>query len=228
VLNRRIFICLSTAALLTACADTDQEAAKALSEFLKARILDRPGIVIARPNQEQVKSFGRFAADYEIITRFHDEMNASAHAPSQKLMSSLRLNSVEAVMKQRAEIAQLRDSMQKISETVDGTLKKATDARERLNHPEILKATYAAAFEKNVIQNASLFREIQPALLSTLDTAIEVADFVEKNKADIKITGMMIEVSKPEIQSRLNAILTKLNSQGPKLVDVQNRLRNLR
>ncbi len=38
-------------------------------------MLDRQGIAVPRPTPEERRSFGRFAADYDIILAFHDQMN---------------------------------------------------------------------------------------------------------------------------------------------------------
>jgi Protein of unknown function (DUF3053) len=222
----RAFVFLFLSFALIACGDDDKKSAEALSEFLKARVIERKVTVIARPNPDQIKSFGRFSADYDIILKFHSAMNEGVNEPSKKLMSGVRLSSIDAVLKQKAELAQIRDTMQKLEPVARAALKEAEDARAKLNQPEPLKSIYATAFDKNVVQNANLFREVQPIMVETLNTGLELAEFVEKNKADIKINGSIIETAKPELLKQLSAILARLNAGGPKMVEIQNKLRN--
>ncbi len=70
-----LFLALSGALLLTGCGASERSQAAALEAFLRTRVLDRQGIAVPRPTPEERQSFGRFAADYDIILAFHDQMN---------------------------------------------------------------------------------------------------------------------------------------------------------
>ncbi len=221
-----LFLSFILAFALVACGDDDKKSAEALSEFLKVRVIERKATVIARPTPEQIKSFGRFASDYDIILKFHAAMNEGVNEPSKKLMSGVRLNSIDAILKQKTELGQMLDNFQKFQPIADAALKQAEDARAKLNQPEPLKSTYTTAFEKNVVQNVKLFTEVRPVVVETLNVGIGLAEFVEKNKADIKINGTIIETGKPELLKQINGFLAKLNANGQKMSEVQNKLKN--
>jgi hypothetical protein len=227
MIGRRVLLGGVLAALLAACAPSEDVQAKALAEFIQKRILDRREVVQARPSPEELKSFGRFAADYGIMTTFHDEMNGAAQGMQRIMAGSGRVLSIGDLVTKRADIAALRGEIEGVERALDGALGKADSARAGFSHPEPLKDLYSAAYEKTVRAPAQAFKDAFPALRQVLQTGASLADLIAANPADVKVNGSLLQVSKPALQKQINDKLGELRQQGQAINEAQRRLQSI-
>jgi Protein of unknown function (DUF3053) len=227
MVTRRLFVSSVAATTLTGWSWGNSEAdeAKALSAFLQARILDRPGLKLARPQEAETKSFGRFAVDYAIIPQFHDEMNVQFNEPFKKAVASSRgLITLTSLIQQRAELAAVRKSLDPIALALDAAEARANAAQATMKHPEPLKTTFAAAFTKSITQPVAAFRDVIPPARDVFDAGLKLADFAVKNEKHIKINGMLVETAKPELLKQLNALTADLQAQSSRLTEAQRKM----
>jgi hypothetical protein len=90
VFNRRaagIAALVLLAVGLTACGESEPDQRKAFIGFLQTRIVDKPGVHIARPTDDEKKSFGPYSAHYAVILGFIDDIDLVAK--SKKIDDSL-------------------------------------------------------------------------------------------------------------------------------------------
>jgi hypothetical protein len=227
LIARRVLLGGALAAALAACAPSEETQAKALAEFLQKRILDRREVVQARPSPDELKSFGRFAADFGVITAFHEEMNSAAQGMQRIMAGSGRMLSINDLVAKRADIAALRGEIETVERALAGALGKADAARAGFAHPEPLKAVYSAAYEKTVRVPAQAFRDAFPALRQVLQTGASLADLIAANPADVKVNGGLLQVAKPALQKQINDKIGELRQQGQAINDAQRRLQSV-
>jgi Protein of unknown function (DUF3053) len=226
MVTRRLFVLSAAATTLTGWSwGSESNDAKALADFLKARIIDQPGVKFARPSAAEARSFGRFAADYAVIPQFHDELAAQFTEPFQKAVASARnFLAMDKLVKHRLDLATVRVSLDPITLALDAAVTKATTARAALNHPEPLKATFAAAYDKSVVQPITALREVLPVARSTFDAGLRLAGHMVSNEKFIKIKGVQIEVSNPDVLRQLNGLIAALQQQSTRLTEAERKL----
>jgi Protein of unknown function (DUF3053) len=228
--TRRLLVASVAATMLTGWSWGSSEAdeAKALTEFLKNRIIDRHDLKLARPLEAEMKTFGRFGTDYAIIPQFHDEMNIQITEPFKKaVVSSRSMLTLDRLAKQRMDLATLRASLDPINLALIAAIARANAAREKFRHPEPLKSTFAAAFDKSITQPASAFRDVIPPARDLFDAGLKLADFVARNDKHIKISGIVVEARKPDVLKQLNTLIAELQHQSTRLAEAQRKLQTV-
>lgn len=210
--------------VLAACGNKEAEQRAAFIAFLQARVLDKPGVRVPVPNAEEKASFGDYAQHFAVITDFNDGMNKSVSEPMNQVMAKGALRSVGDLIARRGDIQAAKDGMKALRTALDEQLAKANAARAQLKQPDDLKQVYDKAYEKTVAAPAATFTEVFPALDATFDGALAISDYLEKNKAKVQLSGSTVTVSDPAVQSELNGMLQKLNSQSAAVSAAQRKL----
>lgn len=212
--------------VLAACGNKEAEQRAAFIAFLQARVLDKPGVRVPVPNAEEKASFGDYAQHFAVITDFNDGMNKSVSEPMNQVMAKGALRSVGDLIARRGDIQAAKDGMKALRTALDEQLAKANAARAQLKQPDDLKQVYDKAYEKTVAAPAATFTEVFPALDATFDGALAISDYLEKNKAKVQLSGstVTVTVSDPAVQSELNGMLQKLNSQSAAVSAAQRKL----
>jgi hypothetical protein len=225
MVTRRLFVSSAAATTLTGWGwGSESDDAKALAEFLKARLVDQPALKSARPTAAEAKSFGRFAADYAVIPQFHDELSAQFTEPFQKAVASARaMLTVDKLVRHRLDLATVRVSLDPIGLALEAAVAKAAGARAAFNHPEPLKAAFAAAFDRSVTQSAAASREVLPVARSTCDAGLRLAGYMAGNEKFIKIKGVQVEVSNPDVLRQVNGLIMALQQQSARLIEAERK-----
>ncbi len=225
-LHRRaaLFLAASGAFLLTGCGASERSQAGALETFLRTRVLDRQGIAVPRPTPEERRSFGRFAADYDIILAFHDQMNQTVIPRVGDVIRRGSFNRAQDFIDRRADIAAAQDTMRSMGGGVTTALATARAAKAKLDQPEPLKATYDKAFDKVVSQPADILQMVMPASDAIFTQGLAFSDFLKANQADFKFDGLVVETSRPDLLREFNERAQKLQASGETLLAAQRRL----
>src|SRR5437870_3032688 len=82
------------AVALAGCGDKEATQRAAFITFLQTRVLDRPGVRVPQPTEEQKKTFGEYAQHYAVITEFNEGMNQSVSKPMNDIMTRGALRSI--------------------------------------------------------------------------------------------------------------------------------------
>jgi hypothetical protein len=215
-------------ALLTAgCGDNEVAQAEAFQKFLQTRILDRQRAGLPRPNDEERKAFGRFAADYDVILTFNKTMNDSVGSKVGDVVRRGSFRSAQEFLDRRDDLIVARDSMKTMGAALDGAMAEADKARAAMKQPESLKAVYDATFARVVTEPARIMREVLPAIDTVFAQGLEFSDFLARNKADLKLNGILVETTKPALQAEFNRRAQDLNRTGQSLLEAQRKLQAL-
>jgi hypothetical protein len=225
--NRRvasIAVLVALAAGLVACGDSEVDQRKAFIAFLQTRILDKPGVHIPRPNDDDIKSFGPYAAHYAVIVEFVS--NSDLAAMGKKLNDSLpKLSSARDLIDRRAEIRAAGKQIGEVFNDADRKLAETTKAHEALKQPDDLKVVYDKAFDKVITKPMQGFHDTVPLALEIVTAAADLGDYMYGHRDKIKIIGTVPQAADARTQGEVNALAAKLNAHGARFGEAQKRLR---
>ena len=230
--TRRGFLVGAPLALfLAGCGAGEPEQRAAFIAFLKARIVDKPGLHLPIPTDEERKSFGPYAAQFDLIADFNKALDAASAETMGKFADLTRsAHSIDAILARKDEIVGLGGAVDRFADALKAKLAAAEAARAALPpQPDDLKPVYAAAFERDVTGPAAAFLEASPALKSALAALVDVAAFVERHKSALTISGSTVQASDPKLVAPLNDLMkavaesaARVNEQMQKLQKVMN------
>jgi hypothetical protein len=227
--TRRSFLAFAAATPLglAACGPNEQAQAAALQRFLQTRVLDRQGLAVPRPTPEERASFGRFAADYDVILAFHDRMNDQVSTKLSDVIRRGSFNRAQDFIERKGDIATARDGLRAMATALEGALKDAQAARAGLNQPEPLKTTYGQAFERSVVAPAEVFGSVMPAADGIFTQGLAFSDFLSANRAGFKFNGPVVEASRADLLQEFNKHAEGLRASGEGLLAAQRRLQSM-
>ena len=209
---------------LVACGNKEAEQRKAFTAFLQTRVLDKPGLRVPMPTEEEKASFGDYAKHYAVITDFNEGMNKSVSQPMTQIMAKGALRSIADLPARRDDLKAAKDGLTGLRTALDQQSAKADAAHAQLKQPDDLKQVYDKAYEKTVTTPSATFKEVFPALDTVFDSALAIGDFMEKNKSKIQVSGSSVAVTDPAVQAELNKMLQQLNGQSAAINAAQQKM----
>lgn len=222
-----LFFSLCLAFVLSACGSKEPDQRAAFIQFLQTRIVDKPGVRVPRPSDEEKKSFGPYGTDYAVITEFNDTLSNTVSKPMGELMNKGAFRSVADVVARRDDIQAVKSGLGTLRAALDKELTRANEAHVGLKQPDDLKVVYDKAYDKTVRQPAAAFMEIFPAVDGTLDQTLLVADYLKGNKDKVQFSGGTVMTVDVATQGELNKMLEDLQSRAAALSIAQRKLQAL-
>lgn len=217
---------LALAALPLAACDEEPAQRKAFMAFLQTRILDKPGIHVARPTADEAKSFGDYAKHYAVVTDFHDALNRRVMGPLNEAMRNGSMRSIPDLLARRAELDGARRSMAELRGAIAEEAARAEAARAALKQPADLKPVFDAAFERNVAGPAKAFQESLPAGEAAIAAALDVASYLDQHRGRIEARGTTVQmlVPDPALQREITARVEAMTARAREAQAAQQRL----
>lgn len=212
---------------LSGCFDTEPKEREAFKNFLQTRIIDKPGLHVPTLTADEGKTLGRYKEHYEIITRFHGQMNDQVSKPLQEVFQAGAIRSMSDLMENKANLTKIRETMKQLRATLDKAQADAESGRSRLAQPDDLRAVYAQAFERNVTRPADTFRAIFPSVDSIFDSSLQIVAFLEKYQGKWTMSGNTIEFKDPQLLSQFNKLAAELVSKSRDALESQQKMRTL-
>lgn len=222
----RLVLLLLALSVLAGCSSEPSER-KAFADFLQTRILDKPGVRLPVPNEDDRKQFGRYTTHYDVILRYSAEMEKVLAPMKSTLQSVERMRTLDAVMNGGATIEEARTGMAGYREQMTKQLAQSERERVALEQAEDLKTLFDAAYRRTVTDPAALV-DTQIGLFEEILTHYaELASFLDANRAVIRISGMTAQVSDPKVQDEVQARLKAIEAMRQPMEEVQDKLRKL-
>jgi hypothetical protein len=227
-LSRRGLVLAGLAVLTASCADSEGQARAAFIGFLKERVIQPRGLRIPRLSGEETRRFGNYAPHYEPIRAFHDTLTrdiAPLMSNAARVLPALRRP--QDWIARRPDVAEGRRLIAS-AKTRTGELVAATQAAVgQLVQPDDLKAAYAEAYRKTVLDVAPLFS----ATLDGLDDLFEAVDqagaYIDANMGRMRLVGGMFETADSSVLSGLQERSSAIAGAQARLFEVRRRLDSL-
>lgn len=225
--TRRTALLGPLAALLASCGDDEAAQRKAFAAFLQSRILDKPGVHVARPTPDEAKSWGEYAKHYSVITGFNDELSQRVSKPMQAAVQRGAVRSIDDLLTRRADLVEIRSGMRDLGAELDRQFAAAEAARAALTQPADLKTVYDAAYERDVAGPARAFKEVFPLTDASLAAALDLADFIAQHRSAVQVQGATVQVADPALLRDFNARLATMQAAGSSVQAAQRRLQTM-
>jgi hypothetical protein len=229
-LTRRIALTLAAFTLVTAlaaCGGGEAEQAKSFQTFLQTRILDKKGIRMPRPSDEERASFGRFASDYDVIVKFNDAMSDAMGQKLPEIMRRGNITSVAQLVERRADLAAAREALAQVTRTMETALAEANAAHGTLKQPEPLKAVYDQAFARLVTNPAETVPPVWRALDNALGVSLDMAGFLETNRDKFTFNGPIAQTRDAKLLDEFNKHVAAMRGATVSINAAQSTMRKL-
>lgn len=213
--------------LISGCGGSDAGQRKAFITFLQTRVVDKPGMHMAQPTDQERTSFGHYADQYAIITDFNHKMDESVSPKLSAAMSAASIQSLEDVVTERAKLQAARASIDAMAGTLGSDVAQADAAHAKLDQPADVKAVYDKAYDRLVTAPAAAFKGIVPVMDTVLGEAIDLGRYVDEHRSAIRLSGSTIEASDPAVRSAINDKLQALQSSQQAVQSAQARLQSV-
>ena len=195
------------ALLLAGCFGEEEAQRKAFIEFLRTRIIDKPGLHIPIMSDQDVANFGPYADQYRIMNGFHHQLDAAIAKDFARATQIGSPRSVEDLVQHRAMLPVVTQGMTKMKTAIDKALADADAAHAALKQPPDLKAVYDKAYEHMVTKPANVFRELMPIMVSGLPVIEKLAAFLDEHRNAIEYRGGMPYARDAALRPQLAALM---------------------
>ena len=219
------FVWLAIATLfLAGCGGNDGEQRAAFVGFLQTRVLDKPGIHVARLTDEERSQFGPYADDYAIITDFNKAMDESVSPKMTAAMRAGSIRSIQDLVTSRDKLQTAKAGIAAMDSALTGELARADAARTKLNQPADVKEVYDKAYDRLVTEPAAAFKDIVPVMDKVLGEAIGLGEYLDSHRSSVRLSGSMIQTDDPAARAAINDKLQSLQSHQQAVRSAQGRL----
>ena len=216
---------LALCAAVAACGDTEADQRKAFIHFLQVFIVDKPGVHVPRPTDDDIKSFGPYAAHYAVIVNFtSNPQMMGVGAKMVQVTQKTSIHSIDELVAHRAEIKSVSADLAGLREAMNRELDKASAARDALRQPDDLKAVFDKVFDKDVAAPVNAFNEAIPLAVDIAATSVKLGDYIEAHRDRVVISGTSVAGKDAQTSKELNEFLKALTADGAKFQQAQQRL----
>lgn len=213
--------------LLAGCGGGETTQRTAFVDFLKMRVLDKPGIHVPRLTDTERSSFGQYADDYAVITDFNKTMDESVSPKLTAAVTAGSITSLEDVVTRRTQLEAAMTGIDAMSGTLGDDVAKADAARAKLDQPAEVKAVYDKAYDRLVTQPAAAFKGIVPVMNAVLGQAIDLGKYIDAHRSAVRLSGSTVETSDPAVRSAINRRLQALQSSQQAVQAAQVRMQSV-
>lgn len=224
---RRLLLAAAPCLALPGCGDEEASQRKAFIAFLQSRIVDKPGIHVARPTADERKSWGDYAKHYDVITAFNDTLSERVSKPLQDAVQHGAVRSLQDLLDRRTELQAASQGVGELAAELDRQFAAVKVARAGLTRLADLKAVYQAAYERDVADPARAFQEALPLARDALARSLALADLLAQNQARIKLDGALVQVANPALRQEVQTRMAAMNEAAQRTQAAQAKLRTL-
>lgn len=222
------FFVLGLVFQLAACGDNEPEQRKAFSEFLQTKVIQGTKVRLPALTEDQKKSFGKYASDYELLTGFTDQLNAAFSKSMESSMNELRtLNSMKAMVDNREKVVKAQTETQAVDAKLDEIIKSTNDKYAELKLPEDLKPVYDQAYSKVVTQQSGLAKETLTLLNETFKDILKISDFLKAQGDKVEYRGQIVQFTDQGALDKFNEMNKSLQKNQQELMNVARKIAQL-
>lgn len=223
----RFTIPAALAVLLAGCGGSDARQSKAFVDFLRTRVLDKPGVHVPHLTDEERASFGRYADQYAIITDFNTTMDQSISPKLSAAIEGGAIRSLGDVVAQRARLQAAKASIDAMAGALGGDVARADAAHGKLDQPADVKAAFDKSYDRLVTRPATAFRGVVPVMDTVLGQALDLGRYLDDHRASVHLSGSMVETADPTVRAAINDKLQALQASQQAVQAAQARMQSV-
>ncbi len=214
-----LFLLLIGATLASCGADDEKtRQGKAFADLLETRIVEAPTAVVPALNDNEVQAIGAYAADYRILADFTESMDREMADFKKYATVSRNVKTLQDLREKWREVEYLKGvAAEKTGPRLTEQLRIANVAKEALTQPDFVKKVYDKAFEKTVTTPAKAVQDLVPTLVSAMTTMVDMGRFLDSNRDNVKVSGMMVESTNLALQEQFLTLMRTYDATHAKL-----------
>ena len=215
-----ILLLLLAGTMLASCGSDDEKTrqGKAFADFLETHIVDAPTVSVPMLSDSDAQAIGPYAADYRILIDFTESMDREMADFKKYASVSRNVKTLQDLREKWREVEYLKGvAAEKTGPRLTDQLQKATAAKAALSQPDFVKEVYDKAFEKTVSVPAKSVQDLAPTLTSAMGTMVEMGRFLDSNRDNVKVSGMMVESSNLALQEQFLTLMRTYDTSHAKL-----------
>src|SRR5579872_966863 len=182
---------------------------KAFIGFLQS-ILAQPGAHFPVPTAEQEKSFGEYAPQYTLLTKFNDDLGSIF---GELIARMKRVGLQDGVHKSMEQLVNHRDDITAVRADIEATLKKLDARIAELNaeratfkQPGDLKVVYGKTFDRLIAEPARAMEHSYNALNDGLAVSLRLADYINGHKDKVTVWTSQVIAKDQKTQDEIKAL----------------------
>jgi hypothetical protein len=216
-------LCLVVLAL--AGCDDEPTQRRAFIDFLQENIVARPGVHLMLMKPELAKTFGPYAAHYQVILDFNTGFDLS---PLEKVAHLKgEISDLNDLIAHRGDLRELRQALPDVIAAVDLKLTTANAARAALQQPPDLKDVYDKAYDRLVTRPGTLLQKMLKLLPTSLDGMLALADYAADNAKAVRISGMGGSSSDPVVERHLGELIDAMHQNDDAVAELKRQFQAL-
>lgn len=170
--------------------------ARAMTQFLRRRVVDRAGVVLPRPSPRELAAFGPRAQDWAILAEFHDAVVRQVVPGLRDAGRRGAPTSVAAMLERRADLVTMRDRLAVAMAALRDAQDRAASARAALApQPPTLAAAFDAAYAGDVGRLAGALEEVLRTGEAAAASALALVDYVAAHPGGVQVAGSSLQAS---------------------------------
>jgi len=218
-------VILLSSLLLAGCEDDKKPASPeearniAFIGFLQKDVLDSAVLSLPPLTAEQRQAFGPFAADYEIITGFHNSLSEAMDIYFPQIMGQMqRFETLPNLQRNWQAVFAVRNLLNtEVKGSLDRAYQSALASRQRLQQPDSVKTVFDKVFVRSVEKPTASVRELLQILDESLDIMENMGSFLDDNKEHITFSGILVRAKTPAMQQELDTLMKEFNFRADAL-----------
>jgi hypothetical protein len=212
---RRAFVgcfLIAAGAGLAACGDDEPHQRAAFMTFLQTRIVDKTGLHVPLPSDDEKKSFGPYLAQYDIILGFQSDMKTALAGVSSPKDLNFNHN-INELIAHRADLLNVVTELSKSADAARKLLEETDAKRAALKQPDDLKAVYSAAYERDVTAPAQAVIKSVPSAVDSANAAVALANYIDAHRDRLRINGASVAPTDEKTSSDLKVLLNDVRQK---------------
>jgi hypothetical protein len=129
--------------------------------------------------------------------------------------------SIEQLAAAPADLTALKDTIDKMVQTIETGLAKVTADRAALKQPDDLKAVYDKTFERLVTTPTVAMDNYTKATDAGIDATIALVTYINAHRGKLVVSGMQIQAKDQHTLNEIAPLLTAYQQAGERVVAAQ-------
>lgn len=201
-----IIIILVTGLHLSGCSDPEPRQREAFIVFLQTEIINKSRVNLPPLTSQKQEEIGSYLQYYQLLTSFNQQLKIVFTPLEQSIRAIQPMNTVSQLIDQQQQINDVLANIKMTQQAMDKVIISSKEAYDALVLPEEVKKVFDDAFNKVVINEVEMAKQVLPLMTNVYTSMQRVIDFVELKGNKLSINNASIQFSTPEDLDTFNQL----------------------
>lgn len=201
-----IIIILVTGLHLSGCSDPEPRQREAFIVFLQTEIINKSRVNLPPLTSQKQEEIGSYLQYYQLLTSFNQQLKIVFTPLEQSIRAIQPMNTVSQLIDQQQQINDVLANIKMTQQAMDKVIISSKEAYDALVLPEEVKKVFDDAFNKVVINEVEMAKQVLPLMTNVYTSMQRVIDFVKLKGNKLSINNASIQFSTPEDLDTFNQL----------------------